>query len=89
MFIELQREPSGEFKNFCRMSSTDLEYLLQKIGPTISKENTNWRECIPAKLRLAVTLRFLATGDSYRSLNFYSKFQVKLFQELYQKYVQL
>jgi hypothetical protein len=88
MFIELQREPTGEFQNFCRMS-TDFEYLLQKTGPTISKEDTNWRECIPAKIRLAVTLHFLATGDSYRSLHFYSKFQVKLFQELYQKYVQL
>jgi hypothetical protein len=41
MFIELQREPSGEFHTFCRMSSTDFEYLLQMIGPTISKEDTN------------------------------------------------
>jgi hypothetical protein len=55
------------------MFSTDFEYLLQKIGPSISKENTNWRECIPPKIRLAVTLRFLATGDSYRSLNFLFK----------------
>jgi hypothetical protein len=49
------------------MYSTDFEYLLQKTGPRISKEDTDWRECIPAKIRLAVTLRFLATGDSYRS----------------------
>lgn len=82
MFIELQREPSGEFQNFCRMSSTDFEYLLQKIGPTISKEDTNWRECIPAKIRLAVTLRFLTTGDSYRSLNFLFKISSQIISRI-------
>jgi hypothetical protein len=82
MFIELQREPSGEFQNFCKMSSTDFEYLLQKIGPTISKEDTNWRECIPAKIRLAVTLRFLATGDSYRSLHFLFKISSQIISRI-------
>jgi hypothetical protein len=40
MFIELQREPTGEFQNFCTMSSVDFEYLLQKIGTIISKDDT-------------------------------------------------
>jgi hypothetical protein len=80
--IELQREPSGEIQNFCRMSSTDFEYLPQKIGPTISKEDTNWRECIPAKIRLAVTLLFLATGDSYRSLNFLFKISSQIISRI-------
>lgn len=50
------------------MSAEDFEYLLCKIGPKIAKQDTNMRQAIPAKDRLAVTLRFLATGDSFTSL---------------------
>ena len=39
----------------------------------IEKKETKWRMPIPAKVRLAVALRFLATGDSYRSLHFLFK----------------
>lgn len=66
----MSQEPSGQFDNFCRMSSSDFEFLLQKVGPAIAKENTRWRQAIPIKVRLAVTLRFLATGDTYKSLHF-------------------
>lgn len=50
------------------MSSTDLEWLLCKISPLIQKEDTNYRAAISPLERLLLTLRFLATGDSYTSL---------------------
>nr|CAI5865359.1 unnamed protein product [Callosobruchus analis] len=56
------------FQNFTRMSSTDFEELLLMVGPIIRKINTNMREAIPEKVRLAICLRYLASGDSYRSL---------------------
>lgn len=31
---------SGQYKNITRMSPTDFEYLLNKIGPVISKKET-------------------------------------------------
>nr|CAI5856995.1 unnamed protein product [Callosobruchus analis] len=68
-----QQEESGEYKNVCRMASQDFDYLLSLIEGKISKSNTNYRDSIPAYDRLAVTLRFLATGDSYESLMFFSK----------------
>lgn len=83
---ELMVEPSGQFNNFTRMSIIDFEYLLQQIAPFITKKNTPKREAIPAKIRLAITLRFLATGDSFESLHFSSKFRVRLYQELCLKY---
>lgn len=44
------------------------------IGPKIEKQNTTFRKAIPIKKRLAVTLCFLATGDSYSSLAYLFKF---------------
>ncbi|KAL4719917.1 hypothetical protein ACJJTC_005065 [Scirpophaga incertulas] len=46
---ELYAEPSGEFENFVRMSSSDFEYLLRNISPMIAKKDTNWRDSIPVK----------------------------------------
>lgn len=44
--------------------------LLNKVSPLIRKKDT-WMRCsIPPKICLSVTLRFLATGESYASLEF-------------------
>jgi len=50
------------------MTASDFKLLLQLIGPSIKKQDTNMREAIPISMRLAVTLHFLATGDSYHTL---------------------
>jgi hypothetical protein len=55
------------------MSSSDFETLLNLTGSLISKGDTSFRRAIPAHERLAVTLRFLATGDSYHSLMYMFK----------------
>ena len=61
------------FKNFTRMSKSDFEFLLNAIGPRITKRDTNMRSSIPITTRLAITLRFVATGDSYRTLMYLFK----------------
>ena len=50
------------------MTPTDFEILIQSIGPNIRKQDTKYRAAIPVALRLAMTLRYLASGDSYTSL---------------------
>jgi hypothetical protein len=50
------------------MTARDFELLLQLIGPSIKKQDTNMREAFAISMRLAVTLRFLATGDPYHTL---------------------
>ena len=42
--------------------------ILERIRPRITGIITNWRQPIEPGLKLAITLRFLATGDSYPSL---------------------
>nr|CAH7731928.1 unnamed protein product [Callosobruchus chinensis] len=60
-----QEEHSRILQQF---THADFDLLISLIGPRISKQITNYRECILAEMRLAITLRFLATGDSYSSL---------------------
>lgn len=44
------------------MSTDTFQCLLEKVAPKISKLNTSFRESISAGERLALTLRYLATG---------------------------
>jgi hypothetical protein len=55
---EVRMDSCADFRNFTRMSASDFELLLQLIGPSIKKEDTNMREAVPISARLAVTLRF-------------------------------
>lgn len=62
----------GEFTNFCRMSHTNFEFLLNNIESIIKKQ-TKIRLPIPPRIRLAITLPCLATEDSYKSLHYLFK----------------
>lgn len=52
------------------MSPDRFEHLLSLVGPFIKKEDTNYRKAIEPAQRLALTLRYLASGDSQQSLTF-------------------
>ncbi|XP_039296684.1 protein ANTAGONIST OF LIKE HETEROCHROMATIN PROTEIN 1-like isoform X2 [Nilaparvata lugens] len=73
MLVDLKKEPSGRFHNFCQMDATDFESLLSRIAQTLIKKDTNMQKSIPAQERLAVALRFFASGDSCGSLSFLFK----------------
>jgi hypothetical protein len=67
---KLKLEDGTGFINFIRMTPSDSEELLETVGGKISKCDTRFRETIPASIRLAVTLRFLASGESFTSLKY-------------------
>lgn len=68
LYEELKTGDTEMYKNFVRMSLQDFEYLLELITPIIQKQNTVMRKAITPKERLILTLRYLATGDTYMSL---------------------
>lgn len=56
------------FKEYSRMKTAEFNILLDKVRPMIEKRDTNMRKAITAEARLLITLRYLSSGDSYRSL---------------------
>nr|CAI5838070.1 unnamed protein product [Callosobruchus analis] len=56
------------FENFLRMKKVDFDYILETVSSRIRRKDTSMRRAITPKERLIITLRYLATGDSYRSL---------------------
>lgn len=60
-------------RNFTRMTTQDFEHLMSLVDFKVRKMDTNMREAITVKERLTLCLRFLATGDSYSSLQYLFK----------------
>nr|CAH7759122.1 unnamed protein product [Callosobruchus chinensis] len=52
------------------MNEEQFNNLLEKVSPTLSDTNTLMRDAISATVKLGITLRYLATGDSFKSLEF-------------------
>lgn len=65
---ELADEDSESYRNHLRMDECKFEELLLLIVPTITKQNTLMRDSIPNRTKLKIVLRYLATGDSFRTL---------------------
>jgi hypothetical protein len=74
LLVDLKfQDISGQYENFIYMAPADFEFLINSIGPKIAKKNSTYTAAIPAEERLLFTLRSLATGDSYTSLQYLSK----------------
>ncbi|XP_063634897.1 putative nuclease HARBI1, partial [Cydia splendana] len=69
LYEDLRMYPD-KFFNYFRMSINTFDELLALVSPRITLQDTNMRIAIPAVQRLAVTLRFLATGNSFHDLHY-------------------
>lgn len=58
------------FKNYLRMDEPTFDKLLDKIEYRITKTDTFFRNSISPKEKLIITLRYLATGESFMSLQY-------------------
>lgn len=70
LYQEIRQEEATLYHNFLRMTSDQFDHLLSLVSPLIAKQDTVMRKSISASSRLILTLRFLATGDNFRSLQY-------------------
>lgn len=67
---EISMEDPQSYRNHLRMTEEGFNFLLQRVTPLIERKNTYMRDALCAKLKLQITLRYLATGDSFASLQY-------------------
>ena len=67
---ELRLFDKEYFFRFVRMTPQRFEHLLSLVGPHLQRTTTKMRESISPAERLILTLKFLASGDSQKSLCF-------------------
>ena len=68
---ELRVEDTAAYKEMLRMNCETFEEILTAIEPEITKHQVVGRhKVISPAARLILTLRFLATGETFRSLHF-------------------
>ncbi len=59
---ELEEKDKEMYKRYFRMNEDTFQLILNKVNLVISKQDTHLQKSISAAERLALTLRFLATG---------------------------
>ena len=72
---ELRMADTSTYRNFLRMDVSAFDELLGLLGPLITYQDTNMRQAISPGERLALTLRFLATGMCGLHVFWYSFYQ--------------
>ncbi|XP_025159509.1 uncharacterized protein LOC112589650 [Harpegnathos saltator] len=65
---EMILQDDDTYFTYMRMTPSMFEYLLSKVGPTITKMETHWRKPISPAARLSMTIRYLASGDGFHSI---------------------
>ena len=68
---ELAAEDVNEYKMCLRMTPEKFDTLLGSVAHKIERQNTQMRDAISPRLILEVTLHFMATGNSYRTLQYF------------------
>ena len=67
LVTEMEFDDREMFYNYCKMSAGMFDKLLSIVGPVIEKQCVV-RDPIPARTRLLVCLRYLASEDSMASI---------------------
>ena len=70
LMYELRYEDPASYFNFLRVPPDMFDELLGRLGPLITKQDTPYRKALEPGLKLAMTMRHLASGDRYASMKF-------------------
>ena len=70
LLVELRNEDPRAFHNFMRMPQEMFDEIVQRLTPALTKKNTNYRAALDPGLKVALTLRHLASGARYRDMQY-------------------
>ena len=70
LLAELRMEDQQSFFNFLRMPAEIFDELLNRVGPRIRKMDTNCIKALELGMKLSITIRHLASGDKYPTLQY-------------------
>ncbi len=68
--VEQKVEDPAAFQNFVRFEPAMFQEMVDRLTPRITKTDTNYRKALDPGLKLAITLRYLATGESSKTLQY-------------------
>ena len=68
LMVELRNEDHRSFQNFMRMPPAMFDEIVERLTPRITKQTTNWRTPLELGLKVALTLRHLASGAKYKDM---------------------
>ena len=68
---ELASEDPIAYRNILRLSPEKFEELLEMVSLMIQKKDTPMRMAVPSRVKLEITLRYIASGDSLMSLEYW------------------
>ena len=64
----LRNEDVQGFRNFTRITPAIFADMVTRLTPRLQKYDTWYRKALPVGLKVAITMRYFASGDSYHSL---------------------
>ena len=70
LVVELRNEAKNAFENFMRMPTEMYDELVTRISQRITRETTTFQRPKSPGMKVATTLRHLASGTRYRSMRF-------------------
>lgn len=65
---EMALQDREQYRNFLRLHTDDFYHIAEKVRPYIQRMDTQFREAISVEERVEITLRYLATGNCYKTL---------------------
>ncbi len=70
LMVELVVEDPAGFQDFVRCEPAMFQEMVERLTPIISKQDTNYHNALDPGLKVAITLHYMATGDSSKSLQY-------------------
>jgi len=70
LMVELRNEDPRSFQNFMRMPPDMFDEIVQRLTPRLTKQTTNFRVPLDPGLKVAITLRHLASGAKYHDMQY-------------------